>query len=220
MDESSRRRPAAHRRVSTVRRAPHRDDGSSHGGSRETAGGARVQDRGSSPRSVPSPGGLAPGSWSGWSHQEIAERLGIYRETVTYALNELKVAGIIETGRRRISVLDDARAGRGDRWQLTVGRANWRGARGRYRARADCKQEWSASQIVEHVARSHEASVNLAAGQPSAFPKVHVFAPPAVAHRVPAHAQRDGVLPERQDDETDESGGGCGHAGGRPNAPS
>ena len=45
----------------------------------------------------------------GWSHQEIGERLGIYRETVTFALNELKAAGIIEIGRRRIGVLDDAR---------------------------------------------------------------------------------------------------------------
>jgi CRP/FNR family cyclic AMP-dependent transcriptional regulator len=45
----------------------------------------------------------------GWSHQEIGERLGIYRETATFALNELKAAGIIEIGRRRICVLDDAR---------------------------------------------------------------------------------------------------------------
>jgi len=45
----------------------------------------------------------------GWSHQEIGERLGIYRETATFALNELKAAGIIEIGRRRIRVLDDAR---------------------------------------------------------------------------------------------------------------
>ena len=45
----------------------------------------------------------------GWSHQEIGERLGIYRETATFALNELKAAGLIEIGRRRIRVLDDAR---------------------------------------------------------------------------------------------------------------
>jgi CRP/FNR family cyclic AMP-dependent transcriptional regulator len=45
----------------------------------------------------------------GWSHQEIGERLGVYRETATFALNELKAAGIIEIGRRRVRVLDDAR---------------------------------------------------------------------------------------------------------------
>ena len=45
----------------------------------------------------------------GRSHQEIAERLGIHRETVTYALNELKAAGIIDIGRRRIRLLNDAR---------------------------------------------------------------------------------------------------------------
>jgi len=32
--------------------------------------------------------------------------------------------------------------------------------------------KWSPSQIVEHVARSYEASVNVAAGRPSAFPSV------------------------------------------------
>jgi CRP/FNR family transcriptional regulator, cyclic AMP receptor protein len=45
----------------------------------------------------------------GLSHQDIAERLGIHRETVTYALNELKAAGIIEIGRRRVRLLDTAR---------------------------------------------------------------------------------------------------------------
>lgn len=49
------------------------------------------------------------GILNGLSHQQIAERLGIYRETATYALNELKAAGIIEIGRRRIRLLDDAR---------------------------------------------------------------------------------------------------------------
>ena len=37
--------------------------------------------------------------------------------------------------------------------------------------------KWSASQIVEHVARSYEASVNVAKGRPSAFPAV-----PALLH--------------------------------------
>jgi len=37
--------------------------------------------------------------------------------------------------------------------------------------------KWSPGQIVEHVTRSYEASVNVAAGRPSAFPNV-----PAVFH--------------------------------------
>jgi CRP-like cAMP-binding protein len=49
------------------------------------------------------------GILDGLSHQEIGERLGIHRETVTYALNELKAGGIIEIGRRRIRLLDEAR---------------------------------------------------------------------------------------------------------------
>jgi CRP-like cAMP-binding protein len=49
------------------------------------------------------------GILDGLSHQDIAERLGIHRETVTYALNELKAAGIIEIGRRRVRVLDAVR---------------------------------------------------------------------------------------------------------------
>jgi CRP-like cAMP-binding protein len=49
------------------------------------------------------------GTLDGLSHQDIAERLGIHRETATYALNELKAAGIIEIGRRRVRLLDSAR---------------------------------------------------------------------------------------------------------------
>ena len=41
---------------------------------------------------------------TGLSHQDIAERLGVYRETVTSALNELKTAGIVEIGRKRITI--------------------------------------------------------------------------------------------------------------------
>jgi hypothetical protein len=37
--------------------------------------------------------------------------------------------------------------------------------------------KWSPSQIVEHVARSLDASVNVASGQPSSFPKL-----PALVH--------------------------------------
>ena len=43
------------------------------------------------------------------SHQDIGERLGVYRETATYALNELKATGVIEISRRRIRILDEAR---------------------------------------------------------------------------------------------------------------
>ena len=45
----------------------------------------------------------------GLSHQDLGDRLGVYRETVTEALNELKAAGVLEIGRRRIRVLDEAR---------------------------------------------------------------------------------------------------------------
>jgi CRP/FNR family transcriptional regulator len=42
----------------------------------------------------------------GLSHQEIGERLGAHRESVTAALNELRHAGAIALGRRRIQILD------------------------------------------------------------------------------------------------------------------
>jgi len=46
---------------------------------------------------------------NGLSHQDIAERLGVYRETATNALNELKSASLISIGRKRITILDRAR---------------------------------------------------------------------------------------------------------------
>ncbi len=46
------------------------------------------------------------GEVKGFSHRDIAERLGVYRETATNALNELKTAGIITIGRKRISITD------------------------------------------------------------------------------------------------------------------
>jgi CRP/FNR family cyclic AMP-dependent transcriptional regulator len=52
------------------------------------------------------------GRLDGLSHQDIGERLGVYRETATYALNELKTLGIIELGRRRIRILDERRLAR------------------------------------------------------------------------------------------------------------
>jgi CRP-like cAMP-binding protein len=45
----------------------------------------------------------------GLSHQDIAESLGVHRESATIALNELKSAGIIDIGRKRIAILDRAR---------------------------------------------------------------------------------------------------------------
>jgi CRP-like cAMP-binding protein len=48
----------------------------------------------------------------GLSHQDIAERLGVYRETATNALNELKAASIIRIGRKRISIVDRDRLSR------------------------------------------------------------------------------------------------------------
>lgn len=41
---------------------------------------------------------------TGFSHEELAERLGVYRETVTLALRELKDAGAIELGRKHITI--------------------------------------------------------------------------------------------------------------------
>jgi CRP/FNR family cyclic AMP-dependent transcriptional regulator len=45
----------------------------------------------------------------GLSHQEIADWLGVYRESATMALNQMKIAGLIEIGRRRIAILDRKR---------------------------------------------------------------------------------------------------------------
>ena len=48
-------------------------------------------------------------SVDGLTHQDIAERLGVYRETATNALNELKAAALISIGRKHIDILDRAR---------------------------------------------------------------------------------------------------------------
>ena len=45
----------------------------------------------------------------GLTHQDIADRLGVYRETATNALNELKTAGLVEIGRKHIRILDRER---------------------------------------------------------------------------------------------------------------
>src|SRR5687768_7376449 len=49
------------------------------------------------------------GAVDGLTHQDIAERLGVYRETATNALNELKSAGLVQIGRKHIAILDRAR---------------------------------------------------------------------------------------------------------------
>jgi CRP-like cAMP-binding protein len=46
---------------------------------------------------------------SGLTHQDLAESVGTYRETATQVLNDLKAQGLIEIGRKRISILDEAR---------------------------------------------------------------------------------------------------------------
>lgn len=41
---------------------------------------------------------------AGFSHEELAEWLGVYRETVTVALRDLKEAGAIELGRKHVTI--------------------------------------------------------------------------------------------------------------------
>jgi CRP-like cAMP-binding protein len=40
------------------------------------------------------------------SHQDLADRLGFYRETVTNALDQFKADGLIKTGRRKITIVN------------------------------------------------------------------------------------------------------------------
>ena len=40
----------------------------------------------------------------GYSHEDLADRLGVYRETVSAALRELKDSGAIEIGRKHITI--------------------------------------------------------------------------------------------------------------------
>lgn len=46
------------------------------------------------------------GELRGMRHQDIADKLGVFRETVTEALDELKAAGIIEMRRMSITIID------------------------------------------------------------------------------------------------------------------
>ncbi len=45
----------------------------------------------------------------GFTHQDLAETIGTYRETATQVLNDMKAEGLIEIGRKRISIRDAAR---------------------------------------------------------------------------------------------------------------
>lgn len=45
----------------------------------------------------------------GFTHQDLAETIGTYRETATQVLNDMKAEGLIEIGRKRISILDATR---------------------------------------------------------------------------------------------------------------
>ena len=42
----------------------------------------------------------------GYTHQDLAEAIGTYRETTTQTLNEFKARALLEIGRKRIDILD------------------------------------------------------------------------------------------------------------------
>jgi CRP/FNR family cyclic AMP-dependent transcriptional regulator len=42
----------------------------------------------------------------GMTHQDLAETIGTYRETATQVLNDMKAQGLIEIGRKRITIRD------------------------------------------------------------------------------------------------------------------
>ena len=43
---------------------------------------------------------------AGYTHQDLAEMLGTYRETATQTLNQFQAQGLIKIGRKRITLLD------------------------------------------------------------------------------------------------------------------
>jgi CRP/FNR family transcriptional regulator, cyclic AMP receptor protein len=43
---------------------------------------------------------------SGLTHQDLGERIGTYRETTTQTLNKFRAKGLIDIGRKRITLLD------------------------------------------------------------------------------------------------------------------
>ena len=44
----------------------------------------------------------------GYTHQDLADAVGTYRETTTQTLNEFKSKNLIDIGRKRIDILDPA----------------------------------------------------------------------------------------------------------------
>jgi CRP/FNR family transcriptional regulator, cyclic AMP receptor protein len=44
-----------------------------------------------------------------YTHQDLADMVGTYRETATQVLNELKSEGVIDTARKRVIILDRKR---------------------------------------------------------------------------------------------------------------
>jgi CRP-like cAMP-binding protein len=42
----------------------------------------------------------------GYGHEELSQRLGVYRETVTMTMREMKESKLIEVGRKRITILN------------------------------------------------------------------------------------------------------------------
>ena len=53
-------------------------------------------------------GGGSNGVVTGYTHQDLAEMLGTYRETTTQTLNEFKQKGWIDIQRKRLQILDRA----------------------------------------------------------------------------------------------------------------
>jgi CRP/FNR family transcriptional regulator, cyclic AMP receptor protein len=43
---------------------------------------------------------------AGYGHEELSQRLGVYRETVTTTMREMKESKLIEVGRKRIAILN------------------------------------------------------------------------------------------------------------------
>jgi CRP-like cAMP-binding protein len=48
---------------------------------------------------------------TGIGHQDLADMIGVYRETVTNALGEFKEAGLLDLGRKKVVVLDPEKLG-------------------------------------------------------------------------------------------------------------
>jgi CRP-like cAMP-binding protein len=46
---------------------------------------------------------------SGYTHQDLGEILGTYRETITQTLNDFKSDGLVAIGRKRVAILDEDR---------------------------------------------------------------------------------------------------------------